>query len=364
MKCLVTGGAGFIGSTLCRHLIARGCTVVNIDKLTYAASPTSLASIASHPQYTFYCLDVCDRDGIASVFAREQPDAVMHLAAESHVDRSIGEPASFISTNVVGTYHLLEAALEYFATLSGDHADRFRFLHVSTDEVFGSLGREGAFTEATAYNPNSPYSASKASSDHLVNAWHGTYGLPVIVTHSCNNYGPYQFPEKFIPLVITNAIMGHELPVYGNGQNVRDWLHVEDHAEALLEVLIKGAIGERYNIGARSERSNLAVVRSIGDYLDDRLPRSASHRDTICFVADRPGHDFRYAIDPSKVEREIGWRPKHNFEAGLAETIEWYIANQAWWLDICHKRYEGERLGFNERPSHSSRDLMTPAQSG
>ena len=270
MKCLVTGGAGFIGSAVCRYLITCGYTVVNLDKLTYAANLDSLATIAAHPQYKFYRVDICDRDGVASVFAREQPDAVMHLAAESHVDRSIGEPAEFITTNVVGTYQLLEVARDYFERLPGERADQFRFLHVSTDEVYGSLGATGAFTESTPYDPKSPYSASKASSDHLVRAWHSTYGLPVLMTNSSNNYGPYQFPEKLIPLIITNAILGHPLPVYGDGQNVRDWLHVEDHASALLAVLERGRPGERYNVGARSERSNLAVVTAVCDYLDQR----------------------------------------------------------------------------------------------
>ena len=346
MKCLVTGGAGFIGSAVCRYLITCGYTVVNLDKLTYAANLDSLATIAAHPQYKFYRADICDRDGVASVFAREQPDAVMHLAAESHVDRSIGEPAEFITTNVVGTYQLLEVARDYFERLPGERADQFRFLHVSTDEVYGSLGSTGAFTESTPYDPKSPYSASKASSDHLVRAWHSTYGLPVLMTNSSNNYGPYQFPEKLIPLIITNAILGHPLPVYGDGQNVRDWLHVEDHASALLAVLERGRPGERYNVGARSERSNLEVVTAVCDYLDQRVPRERSHREAISFVTDRPGHDFRYAIDPEKIEREIGWQPQHSFEAGLERTIEWYIANEAWWREIRSKRYDGERLGL------------------
>jgi dTDP-glucose 4,6-dehydratase len=353
MKCLVTGGAGFIGSAVCRYLIGAGCTVVNVDKLTYAADLASLASIAGHPRYKFYRLDVCDRIGVATIFAREQPDVLMHLAAESHVDRSIGEPADFIATNVDGTYHLLEVARDYFERLPGARADQFRFLHVSTDEVFGSLGPRGAFTEHTPYHPNSPYSASKAASDHLVSAWHRTYALPVLLTNCCNNYGPYQFPEKLIPLTITNAILGHKLPVYGNGKNVRDWLHVEDHARALFAVLQNGKVGDRYNVGARSERSNLEVVTSICDYLDQRLPHKDgfSHRDAISFVTDRPGHDFRYAIDPAKIECQIGWHPEQEFEIGLRGTIEWYIANEAWWGEIRSKRYNGERLDLELRRS-------------
>jgi dTDP-glucose 4,6-dehydratase len=364
MKCLVTGGAGFIGSAVCRHLIAYGCGVVNVDKLTYAANLASLNSIADHPRYKFYRLDVCDRDGVANVLAREQPDAILHLAAESHVDRSIGEPAAFITTNVVGTYQLLEAARDYFERLPGAQANRFRFLHVSTDEVYGSLGPEGAFTESTPYGPKSPYSASKASSDHLAAAWHSTYGLPVLTTNSSNNYGPFQFPEKLIPLIITNAILGHPLPIYGEGRNVRDWLHVEDHARALLAVLDRGKVGERYNIGASSERSNLAVVKAICDYLDQRLPREGgSHHQAICFVADRPGHDFRYAIDPSKIKREFGWQSAQSFDAGLRNTIEWYIANGNWWREIRSKSYDGERLGLTPKRSRPALETVTPAQS-
>lgn len=364
MKCLVTGGAGFIGQAVCRHLIASGCAVTNLDKLTYAANLASLAGISGHPQYSFHQLDICDRESVAAVFAREQPDVVIHLAAESHVDRSIGEPAAFVTTNVVGTYQLLEVAREYFEELSGARADQFRFLHVSTDEVFGSLGTEGSFAEDTAYDPNSPYSASKASADHFVSAWHRTYGLPVLITNSCNNFGPYQFPEKLIPLIITNAILGHKLPVYGNGGNVRDWLYVEDHARALLATVERGRPGERYNVGARCERSNLAVVTAVCDYLDQRLPlqTGASHREAIAFVTDRPGHDFRYAIDPARVETEIGWHAEMSFEAALATTIEWYIVNEPWWREIRDKRYDGERLGLRKRPSHASRGVAAPVQ--
>jgi dTDP-glucose 4,6-dehydratase len=365
MKCLVTGGAGFIGSAVCRYLISCGIAVVNLDKLTYAANLSALASIAEHPKYRFYRLDICDGEGLGAIFAREQPDAVMHLAAESHVDRSIGEPADFITTNVVGTYQLLEAVRDYFEQLPGARADRFRFLHVSTDEVYGSLGPEGCFTETTAYHPNSPYSASKACSDHLASAWQNTYGLPVLMTNSSNNYGPYQFPEKLIPLMITNGILGSRLPLYGNGQNVRDWLHVDDHARALLAVVGRGQPGERYNVGSRSERSNLAVVTTICDHLDRRLPRKdGTHRDAINFVTDRPGHDFRYAIDPSKIEREIGWRPSRSFEDGLADTIDWYIANEAWWREIRRQGYDGQRLGLGQRQSRDALEVVTPAQSG
>jgi dTDP-glucose 4,6-dehydratase len=355
MKCVVTGGAGFIGSVVCHHLIGSGCAVVNIDKLTYAANPISLSSIADHPHYKFYQLDVCDRASVQDVFVREQPDAVMHLAAESSVDRSIGESASFISTNVIGTYQLLEAARGYHSQLSGSRADKFRLLHVSTDEVFGSLGPNGeVFTEETAYDPSSPYSASKAASDHLVSAWHKTYGLPVIITNCGNNYGPYQFPEKLIPLIITNAILGYELPIYGEGQNVRDWLHVDDHARALILLLERAAPGERYNVGARSERSNLAVVFAICDYLDERVSRKTPHREAITFVTDRPGHDFRYSIDPSKIEGELGWRPQQSFDAGLKSTIDWYIANDAWWRKIRGKCNYGDRLALPPQQPFSS----------
>jgi dTDP-glucose 4,6-dehydratase len=364
LKCLVTGGAGFIGSALCRHLIASGCTVINLDKLTYAADLASLASISDHPHYKFCRLDICDGDGVRDVFAREQPTSVFHLAAESHVDRSIGGPTAFITTNVVGTYQLLEAARDYFEGLPGARAKQFRFLHVSTDEVFGSLGPEGSSSEQSPYDPNSPYSASKAASDHLVSAWHRTYGLPVLISNCCNNYGPYQFPEKLIPLTITNAILGCKLPVYGDGQNVRDWLHVDDHARALLAVLRNGKVGERYNVGARSERSNLEVVTRVCDYLDQRLPHKdgSSYREAISFVTNRPGHDFRYAIDPAKIEREIGWRPEQNFEIGLGGTIEWYIANEAWWGEIRSKRYNGERLGLEMRRSGSSPSFAASSQ--
>jgi dTDP-glucose 4,6-dehydratase len=363
MKCLVTGGAGFIGQAVCRHLLDAGCAVVNLDKLTYAADLASLAELFGRPRYAFHQVDICDREDVAAIFAREQPDAVMHLAAESHVDRSIGEPSTFVITNVVGTYQLLEAARDYFDGLPGECAARFRFLHISTDEVYGSLGADGSFTETTAYDPNSPYSASKASADHFVAAWHRTYGLPILITNSCNNFGPHQFPEKLIPLIVTNAIMGLRLPVYGDGSNVRDWLYVEDHARALFAVLNRGRIGERYNVGARCERTNLELVNEICNCLDRRLPRGdgAPHSDAIRFVTDRPGHDFRYAIDPIRVENEVGWKPKLSFEAALERTVEWYIANQGWWREIRSKRYDGERLGLKPRRSNASLDLVAPA---
>jgi dTDP-glucose 4,6-dehydratase len=349
MKIVVTGGAGFIGSAVCRHLVSRcGATVVNIDKLTYAANLASLESLAGSPRYTFHKLDICDRDAVDTVLDHEQPDAILHLAAESHVDRSITGPAAFITTNIVGTYELLEAARGYWQRLPGSRQEAFRFLHVSTDEVFGSLADDGVFTETTPYDPSSPYAASKAASDHLAMAWHRTYGLPVVLSNCSNNYGPYHFPEKLIPLMVTNALLGRALPVYGEGQNVRDWLYVDDHARALFAILQKGTPGSSYNVGGRSERSNLAVVNTICDYLDVRCPRDdgLSHHSAIRHVADRPGHDFRYAIDPAKIEREIGWRADETFESGLRKTIDWYIANEPWWRPLREKRYDGERLGL------------------
>lgn len=347
MKLLVTGGAGFIGSALCRHVVAAGGGIVNVDKLTYAANPDALAAIADSPLYSFYQSDICDRPALDAVFEREQPDAVVHLAAESHVDRSISGPEAFVTTNVVGTCNMLEAARAYWEGLSGAKKDAFRFLHVSTDEVFGSLDDEGSFSETTPYDPASPYSASKAASDHLALTWQRTYGLPVLLGNCSNNYGPHQFPEKLIPLIITNALLGRPLPIYGNGQNVRDWMYVDDHARALVSILERGVPGERYNIGARSERSNLAVVEAICAYLDERRPRpEGSYKDQIEFVTDRPGHDFRYAIAPDKIEREIGWHPEENFESGLAKTIDWYLANEAWWQAIRAEQYDGERLGL------------------
>jgi dTDP-glucose 4,6-dehydratase len=348
-RVLITGGAGFIGSAVCRHLIeSGGYRVVNVDKLTYSGNLASLASIADDPDYRFCKVDICDRDSIASILAAEQIDAIMHLAAESHVDRSIDSPKAFVETNVVGTFQLLSAALNYWQGLDRARQAAFRFHHVSTDEVFGDLPfNKGMFTEETAYAPSSPYSASKAASDHLVRAWHHTYGLPVVVSNCSNNYGPYHFPEKLIPLVILNAIEGKPLPIYGKGENVRDWLYVEDHARALEAILLTGRVGESYNVGARSERTNLEVVEAICDVLDRRRPGSnRSHRALIEFVPDRPGHDRRYAIDPAKVERELGWRAQESFESGIEKTVDWYLANEAWWRPIRDGAYRGERLGM------------------
>ncbi len=348
MKILVTGGAGFIGSALCRHII--GCTgdsVINVDKLTYASTLGSVASVAGSDRYAFHKADICDHAAVDTIFKAEQPDAVIHLAAESHVDRSITGPAAFIQTNIVGTYAMLEAARSYVDSVDRARADRFRFLHVSTDEVFGALGSDGAFTEETAYDPSSPYSASKAASDHLAMAWHRTYGLPVLLSNCSNNYGPYQFPEKLIPLIIANALDGRSLPVYGKGENVRDWLHVEDHARALLTILGGGTPGESYNVGSRGERRNIDVVHGICDCLDRISPRdTGSYRDLIEFVTDRPGHDFRYAIDAGKLESELGWQAEETFESGLDKTVRWYIDNQDWWRPLRETVYDGGRLGL------------------
>lgn len=354
MKLLVTGGAGFIGSAVCRHLIVTGrATVVNIDKLTYAANLASLESIAESPRYTFHKLDICDKESVEEVLTREQPDGILHLAAESHVDRSIMGPSAFINTNIVGTYTLLETARSYWEKLRGSRKEHFRFLHVSTDEVFGSLGHEGAFTEMSRYDPSSPYSASKAASDHLAMAWYRTYGLPVVLSNCSNNYGPFHFPEKLIPLIITNALLGQPLPVYGQGDNVRDWLYVDDHARALLAILEQGRVGHSYNVGGRSEMTNIAVVHTICDQLDRVKPRSdgSSHRSAVNFVIDRPGHDFRYAINPQKIESEIGWRAEECFESGLEKTIDWYLKNEAWWCPLRDKQYRGERLGMRQQTS-------------
>lgn len=349
MKVMVTGGAGFIGSAVCRHLVGeRGEAVLNVDKLTYAASLSSLRAIDANPDYAFSQADICDGDAMLALMRQHQVDAVMHLAAESHVDRSIDGPAAFIQTNILGTYRLLEAARQYFAELQGEKRERFRFHHISTDEVFGDLPfDESKFSETTPYAPSSPYSASKASSDHLVRAWHHTYKLPVVISNCSNNYGPYHFPEKLIPLNILNALEEKPLPVYGRGENVRDWLHVEDHARALALVLERGRVGESYNIGGNSERTNLAVVESICDMVDAVQPRANGRprRDLITFVSDRPGHDRRYAIDTSKVERELGWKPSRSFEEGLRDTVAWYLSNEDWWRPIREKKYAGSRLG-------------------
>jgi dTDP-glucose 4,6-dehydratase len=366
MRVLVTGGAGFIGSALCRHLIAHtDAHVINVDKLTYAANLDSLRAIDADPRYQFHQIDICDAPQFSAVVKRSRPDAVVHLAAESHVDRSITGPADFINTNIVGTYVVLESARGYWESLPAAERDRFRVLHVSTDEVFGSLGPAGHFIETSAYDPSSPYSASKAAADHLAAAWHRTYGLPVIISNCSNNYGPYHFPEKLIPLMISNALLGQDLPVYGNGSNVRDWLYVEDHARALLMLLDKGRPGESYNVGARSERSNLAVVEAVCALLDRLAPasRGGTHREAIRFVEDRPGHDFRYAIDPSKIERDIGWKAQETFETGLEKTVQWYLANDQWWRPLRKMRYDGERLGLRARAAPlPDQDPQSPAQ--
>ena len=343
MKILVTGGAGFIGSAVVRRAISDGHDVVNLDALTYAACLENVASVADAPGYAFEQVDICDRAALDRVFAQHRPDAVMHLAAESHVDRSIDGPGTFIETNITGTYQLLEAARAYW-TAQGK-PDSFRFHHISTDEVFGSLGATGQFTEDTPYDPRSPYSASKAASDHLVRAWAETYGLPVVLTNCSNNYGPYHFPEKLIPVVILNALAGKPIPIYGNGANVRDWLYVEDHAEALLLVLQQGQLGRSYNIGGENERSNLELVQTICAILDRLQPCTGSYADLITFVTDRPGHDARYAIDPSRIRDELGWRPSVTVEEGLEKTVAWYLENREWWQALQNRDGVGERLG-------------------
>ena len=349
MRVLVTGGAGFIGSALVRHLIRHtDYEVLTFDKLTYAGTLTSLEGVMSDPRHRFVRADICDESKVGEAFARFDPDIVTHLAAESHVDRSIDGPGAFIETNVVGTFAMLNAALRHWRQLPPGRKERFRFHHISTDEVFGSLGAEGYFTETTPYDPRSPYSASKAGSDHLVRAWHHTYGLPTLVTNCSNNYGPYHFPEKLIPLVIIKALAGEPLPIYGRGENVRDWLHVEDHVRALVRVFEAGVPGKTYNIGGGAERRNLAVVEAICDVLDRLRPRpdGRSRRAQITFVPDRPGHDHRYAIDAGKIRRELGWRPCETFESGLERTVEWYLENEGWWRELQARRYGGERLGL------------------
>jgi dTDP-glucose 4,6-dehydratase len=343
MKILVTGGAGFIGSAVVRLAVARGHHVVNLDKLTYAGSLSNVAEVAASPLYAFEKTDICDRAAVDAILARHRPDAIMHLAAESHVDRSIDGPAAFIRTNIVGTYTMLEAARAYW-TKSG-RPEAFRFHHISTDEVFGSLGAEGKFTEATPYDPRSPYSASKASSDHLVRAWGETYGLPVVLTNCSNNYGPFHFPEKLIPVVILNALKGVPIPVYGTGSNVRDWLYVEDHADALLTVLDRGRTGESYNIGGENEATNLELVRKLCAILDRKRPGNRPYSEQIAFVADRPGHDQRYAIDPTRIREELGWRPSVTLDEGLERTVEWFLTHEDWWRALESRPGVGQRLG-------------------
>lgn len=349
MKLLVTGGAGFIGSAVIRHLINdTSHTVLNVDVLTYAGNLESIPC-ADNERYQFAQIDICDSAALEQEFDRFKPDAVMHLAAESHVDRSIDGPAEFIQTNIVGTYNMLEASRKYWNGLDQVAKQDFRFHHISTDEVYGDLGPEGLFTETNSYEPSSPYSASKASSDHLVRAWQRTYGLPTLVTNCSNNYGPYHFPEKLIPLVILNALAGKSLPVYGDGSQIRDWLYVEDHARALVKVVTEGEVGETYNIGGHNERKNIEVVKTICVILDDLVPAKSmaieKYEELITYVTDRPGHDVRYAIDASKIERELGWTPIETFESGIRKTVEWFLANESWWQRVLDGSYQGERLG-------------------
>ncbi|MEH0835113.1 dTDP-glucose 4,6-dehydratase [Pectobacterium cacticida] len=353
MKMLVTGGAGFIGSAVVRHIIDNTHDeVVVVDCLTYAGNLASLKPVAGSPRFCFEQANICDKEAIERVFFAHKPDAVMHLAAESHVDRSIDGPTAFIETNIVGTYTLLEAARQYWNTLNKKGKQAFRFHHISTDEVYGDLhGTDDFFTETTPYSPSSPYSASKASSDHLVRAWLRTYGLPTLVTNCSNNYGPYHFPEKLIPLIILNALEGKPLPVYGNGAQIRDWLYVEDHARALYKVVTEGKIGETYNIGGHNERKNIEVVQTICQLLEELVPNKpagvARYSDLITYVADRPGHDVRYAIDAAKIQQELGWQPEETFESGMRKTVEWYLANQIWWQNVKNGSYAGERLGLS-----------------
>lgn len=355
MKIVVTGGAGFIGSAVIRHIISHTKNdVINVDKLTYAGNLESLNDIAQEPRYTFEQVDICNRFELDRIFSKHQPDAVMHLAAESHVDRSIDGPAAFIETNIVGTYTLLEATRAYWNQLTEQSKTAFRFHHISTDEVYGDLeGTNDLFTENTAYSPSSPYSASKASSDHLVRAWQRTYGLPTIITNCSNNYGPYHFPEKLIPLMILNALDGKPLPVYGDGMQIRDWLFVEDHARALFHVLTKGIIGETYNIGGHNEKTNIDVVKTICTLLEDLAPNKPAgikhYQDLITYVNDRPGHDVRYAIDASKIENELGWTPQETFESGIRKTVQWYLDNKIWWGRVLDGSYNLERLGAGDK---------------
>jgi dTDP-glucose 4,6-dehydratase len=348
---LVTGGAGFIGSALCRHLITHtDAVVVNVDKLTYAGNINSLRSIADNPRYHFIKADICDAGAMADTLARFQPDAIMHLAAESHVDRSITGSREFLDTNVIGTFELLQAAREYWDRLSPDRRSAFRFLHVSTDEVFGSLGQEGYFSENSVYDPSSPYAASKAAADHLVRAWHRTFGLPVLISNCSNNFGPFHFPEKLIPLAILNAIEGKRLPVYGDGSNIRDWIHVDDHVRGLLRILTRGTPGQSYNVGASQERSNIEVVRIICQTMDRLRPKSQSYAELITYVEDRPGHDRRYAIDAAKLTGQLDWTPEVSFEQGIEMTVRWYLDNEWWWRPLRESSYDGHRLGLLKSP--------------
>ncbi len=354
MTLLVTGGAGFIGSALVRHLLkASDEPIIVIDKMTYAAHPASLAALAGQSRLRLEKVDICDAAGLARLFELYDPDGVFHLAAETHVDRSIDGPFPFVQTNVTGTCTLLQAAVEHWRKLKGSRQGNFRFLHVSTDEVYGSLGETELFSESSPYRPNSPYAASKAASDHFARAWQRTYSLPVLITNCSNNYGPYQFPEKLIPLMIISALNGQPLPVYGEGKNIRDWIYVEDHAAALWQAFRHGRVGECYNIGGLCERSNLELVRELCAILDQRVPKTngASHADRITFVTDRPGHDFRYALDCSKMKTELGWEPQENLSSGLVKTVDWYLANRNWWRAIQEQTYKGERLGLIARVS-------------
>lgn len=349
---LVTGGAGFIGSNFI-HVVLNSCTdvqIINLDKLTYAGNLDSLRDVENDSRYTFVQGDICDSELVQRLLAEHRPDAIVHFAAESHVDRSIDGPGAFIQTNIQGTFNMLESVRHYWGELDTIHKKQFRFIHISTDEVYGSLGKTGFFTEETPYAPNSPYSASKASSDLLVRSYFHTYGLPVIITNCSNNYGPYHFPEKLIPLMILNALEGRSLPVYGNGQNVRDWLYVEDHCRAILKVLEKGKLGEKYNIGGHNEKTNLDIVHTLCDILDEQHPRSdsKSYREQIVFVKDRPGHDLRYAIDASKMQRELGWVPEETFETGIVKTVEWYLSHAVWCQRVTDGTYQRERLGIGE----------------
>ena len=352
MRVVVTGGAGFIGSAVVRHLVLeKRYDVLNVDNLTYAGTETSLQAIRGEPNYRFLRADICDGEAMSRMLSDFQPDRIMHLAAESHVDRSINGAKDFINTNIVGTFTLLECARAYWSNLEPKRREAFRFLHVSTDEVYGSLGEDGLFTEATSYDPSSPYSASKAASDHLAKAWQRTYGLPVVVSNCSNNYGPYHFPEKLIPLIVLNAMEGKALPVYGNGANVRDWLYVEDHARALDIIAERGRIGETYNVGGRNERRNIDVVMRICDLMDRMRPRETPHSQLVTYVTDRPGHDARYAIDATKLETELGWRAQETFDTGIEKTVRWYLDNE-WWWEPLRERYSGVRLGL---PGHEKR---------